>query len=75
MIYLCMGWERVVCGGREKMFGYRNKNKTKVGFCLVYGAILGTMTGGSGLKHSIGGFVCISDVITGINATVKETVI
>ena len=46
----CMGWDWVVCGGREKIFGFRNKNKTKVGFYLVYGAILGIMTGGSGLN-------------------------
>ena len=45
MICLCMGWERVVCGGREKIFSFRNKNKTKVGFSLVFGAILGTITG------------------------------
>ena len=50
MISLSMGWEWVVCGGREKIFGFRNKNKTKVGFSLVSGAILGIMTGGSGLK-------------------------
>ena len=46
MICLCMGWERVVCGGREKIFGFRNKNKIKVGFYLLFGAILGTITGG-----------------------------
>ena len=46
MICLCMGWERVVCWGREKIFGFRNKNKTKVGFSLVYGDVLGTITGG-----------------------------
>ena len=45
-----MGWERVVCGGREKIFGFRNKNKIKVGFSLVYGDILGKIKGGSGLK-------------------------
>ena len=45
-----MGWERVVCGGRETNFGFRNKNKTKVGFSLVYGDILGKIKGGSGLK-------------------------
>ena len=28
-------------GGRDKMFGCRNKNKTKVGFYLVCGAFLG----------------------------------
>ena len=46
MISLSMGWEWVVCRGREKIFGFRNKNKTKVGFSLVSGAILGIMTGG-----------------------------
>ena len=46
MICLCMSWERVVCGGREKIFGFRNKNKTKVGFYLLFRAILGTITGG-----------------------------
>ena len=35
------GRERVVCGGREKIFGCRNTNKTKVGFFLVSGAFLG----------------------------------
>ena len=34
------GRERVVCGGREKIFGCRNTNKTKVGFFLVSGAFL-----------------------------------
>ena len=37
-------------GGREKIFGFRNKNKTKLGFSLVYGDILGKIKGGSGLK-------------------------
>ena len=41
MICLCMGWERVVCGGREKIFGFRNKNKTKVGFYLLFGGHFG----------------------------------
>ena len=41
-----MCWEWVVCRGREKIFGFRNKNKTKVGFSLVSVAILGIMTGG-----------------------------
>ena len=51
MISLYMGWEWVVCGGREKIFGFRNKNKTKVGFSSVSGDILGTMTGGYWVKR------------------------
>ena len=33
-------------GRGEKIFGFRNKNKIKVGFYLLFGAILGTITGG-----------------------------
>ena len=29
-----------------EIFGFRNKNKTKLGFYLLSGAILGTITGG-----------------------------
>ena len=59
-----MGWERVVCGGREKIFGFRNKNKTKVGFYLVFGAILGKIKGGSGLKgNDFNILVCITHVL------------
>ena len=36
-----MGGRGWFCGGRDKMFGCRNKNKTKVGFSLVCGAFLG----------------------------------
>ena len=31
----CMGEQRVVCGGRDKISGCRNTNKTKVGFCFL----------------------------------------
>ena len=48
--FFVYGLERVVCGGREEMFGCRNKNKTKVGFYLVSGAIFGQITGGRGVK-------------------------
>ena len=61
-------------GGERKILVLENKNKTKVGFCLVLGPFWGQSQGGSGLK-GFGGFVCISDVITGIDATIKETII
>ena len=32
--------------GEGEIFGFRNKNKIKVGFYLLFGAILGTITGG-----------------------------
>ena len=38
--------KREVLGGRDKIFGCRNKNKTKVGFDLVTGAFL-LIIGGS----------------------------
>ena len=41
-----MGGREWFCGGRDKMFGCRNKNKTKVGFSLVCGAFLGKIKGG-----------------------------
>ena len=35
-----LGRERVVCGGRGKIFGCRNTNKIKVGYFLVCGVFL-----------------------------------
>ena len=54
-----MGGRGWFCGGRDKMFVYRNKNKTKVGFSSVCGAFFGKNERGvEGLNGS--DFVVIS---------------
>ena len=60
-VWVGRGW---FVGGREKVFGFRNKNKMKVGFSLVYGDILGKIKGGSGLKgNDFNILVCITHAL------------